>query len=72
MPSATAAPTEVLCSRLRRAADELARVLHAATLAGRRSLEHPFFGGVGFERYVALQTLHVRHHLAQMPSNAGA
>jgi hypothetical protein len=66
-PSPSPGPAERLIPRVRAASDSFELAVAEEQRMGRTTLDHPFFGRIPLIDYVLLQTVHTRHHHAQLP-----
>lgn len=66
-PSSVPSDPPELIARLEAALRGFEEDLRAAARSGRSTLDHPFFGTMTLTDYLRLQSIHARHHRAQLP-----
>ena len=67
-PSAAPPSSSDVLARLDRAVRGLESDLRSRHPESRHTIAHPIFGKIPTTRWIRLQTIHARHHLAQLPS----
>ncbi len=66
-PTSVPPDADELLPRLETALRGFEEELRAADRSGRSTVDHPFFGKMPVTDYLRLQTIHARHHRAQLP-----
>jgi hypothetical protein len=71
-PSAAPPSSAEVLARLDRAVRGLESDLRSRHPESRHAIPHPIFGTIPTTRWIQLQTIHARHHRAQLPSRGSS
>ena len=71
-PSAAPPASAVVLPRLESAVASFETAIRSGSPEARQTINHPFFGSIPTTDYLKLQSIHARHHHAQLAASAGA